>query len=85
MIDIFESDEETTAYSGPNRDLPRRDVERPRVRHDLVVAEVLLRAGTVERVLILDCDMHYGDGTDAILGRTRANSGDSGDSGATAR
>jgi acetoin utilization deacetylase AcuC-like enzyme len=30
---------------------------------------VLLRAGTVERVLILDCDMHYGDGTDEILER----------------
>jgi len=35
----------------------------------VVTSEVLLRAGTVERVLILDCDMHYGDGTDAILER----------------
>jgi acetoin utilization deacetylase AcuC-like enzyme len=35
----------------------------------VVTAEVLLRAGTIERVLILDCDMHYGDGTDAILER----------------
>ena len=35
----------------------------------MVAAEVLLQAGAIERVLILDCDMHYGDGTDAILER----------------
>jgi acetoin utilization deacetylase AcuC-like enzyme len=35
----------------------------------VVTSEVLIRAGAIERVLILDCDMHYGDGTDAILGR----------------
>jgi acetoin utilization deacetylase AcuC-like enzyme len=35
----------------------------------MVAAEVLLRGGIVERVLILDCDMHYGDGTDEILER----------------
>jgi acetoin utilization deacetylase AcuC-like enzyme len=35
----------------------------------MVAAEVLLQAGVIECVLILDCDMHYGDGTDAILER----------------
>ncbi len=35
----------------------------------VVAAEGLHRTGTVQRVLILDCDMHYGDGTDAILKR----------------
>jgi acetoin utilization deacetylase AcuC-like enzyme len=35
----------------------------------VITSEWLLRAGTIERVLILDCDMHYGDGTDAILER----------------
>ena len=40
-----------------------------------VTAEVLLSSGRVDRVLIVDCDMHYGDGTDAIikrLGRERS-------------
>jgi acetoin utilization deacetylase AcuC-like enzyme len=35
----------------------------------VVASQVLLGSGTVERVLILDCDMHYGDGTDEILTR----------------
>jgi acetoin utilization deacetylase AcuC-like enzyme len=35
----------------------------------MVTAESLLRSCSVRRVLILDCDMHYGDGTDAILTR----------------
>ena len=33
----------------------------------MVSAAVLLDEGLVERVGILDCDMHYGDGTDAII------------------
>jgi DNA polymerase III subunit epsilon len=33
----------------------------------LVASQVLLESGAVGRVLILDCDMHYGDGTDEIL------------------
>jgi acetoin utilization deacetylase AcuC-like enzyme len=35
----------------------------------VVTSQLLLTAGAVERVLILDCDMHYGDGTDQILER----------------
>ena len=35
----------------------------------VVAAQKLLTAGEVRRVLILDCDMHYGDGTDQILER----------------
>jgi len=35
----------------------------------VVASQVLLTAGAVQRVLILDCDMHYGDGTDDILDR----------------
>jgi acetoin utilization deacetylase AcuC-like enzyme len=35
----------------------------------MVTAESLLRSGRVRRVLILDCDMHYGDGTEAIVAR----------------
>jgi acetoin utilization deacetylase AcuC-like enzyme len=37
----------------------------------VVTAQKLLAAGAVQRVLILDCDMHYGDGTDQILGHLR--------------
>lgn len=33
----------------------------------MVTAAALLDEGLVERVGILDCDMHYGDGTDAII------------------
>lgn len=33
----------------------------------MVTAGALLWARRVERILILDCDMHYGDGTDNIL------------------
>jgi acetoin utilization deacetylase AcuC-like enzyme len=40
------------------------------VKYSLVVAsQWLLAAGSVRRILILDCDMHYGDGTDSILER----------------
>jgi acetoin utilization deacetylase AcuC-like enzyme len=35
----------------------------------VVTAQKLLAEGVVQRVLILDCDMHYGDGTDQILER----------------
>jgi acetoin utilization deacetylase AcuC-like enzyme len=35
----------------------------------VIVSQWLLAAGSVQRILILDCDMHYGDGTDAILER----------------
>ncbi len=35
----------------------------------IVVSRWLLAAGSVQRILILDCDMHYGDGTDGILKR----------------
>jgi acetoin utilization deacetylase AcuC-like enzyme len=35
----------------------------------MVAAQKLLAQGAVQRVLILDCDMHYGDGTDQILER----------------
>jgi acetoin utilization deacetylase AcuC-like enzyme len=35
----------------------------------VVTARKLLAEGAVKRVLILDCDMHYGDGTDRILKR----------------
>jgi acetoin utilization deacetylase AcuC-like enzyme len=35
----------------------------------VVTARRLLDEGLVRRVMILDCDMHYGDGTDAILTR----------------
>ncbi len=35
----------------------------------VVTARKLLDEGLVKRVLILDCDMHYGDGTDAIIKR----------------
>jgi len=33
----------------------------------VITAQKLLAEGLVLRVLILDCDMHYGDGTDQIL------------------
>jgi acetoin utilization deacetylase AcuC-like enzyme len=33
----------------------------------VIAAQQLLADGAVRRVLILDCDMHYGDGTDQIL------------------
>jgi acetoin utilization deacetylase AcuC-like enzyme len=33
----------------------------------VITAQKLLVEGAVNRVLILDCDMHYGDGTDQIL------------------
>jgi len=35
----------------------------------VVTARRLLEEGAVQRVMILDCDMHYGDGTDAIITR----------------
>jgi acetoin utilization deacetylase AcuC-like enzyme len=35
----------------------------------VVTARKLLEGGILKRVLILDCDMHYGDGTDAIITR----------------
>jgi acetoin utilization deacetylase AcuC-like enzyme len=35
----------------------------------VIAAQKLLMEGAVQRVLILDCDMHYGDGTDQILER----------------
>lgn len=35
----------------------------------VITAQKLLAEGLVQRVLILDCDMHYGDGTDQILER----------------
>jgi acetoin utilization deacetylase AcuC-like enzyme len=35
----------------------------------VITAQKLLSEGAVQRVLILDCDMHYGDGTDQILKR----------------
>jgi acetoin utilization deacetylase AcuC-like enzyme len=35
----------------------------------VITAQKLLSEGVVQRVLILDCDMHYGDGTDQILER----------------
>lgn len=35
----------------------------------VITAQKLLAEGAVQRVLILDCDMHYGDGTEEILGR----------------
>jgi acetoin utilization deacetylase AcuC-like enzyme len=35
----------------------------------VVTARKLLAEDAVKRVLILDCDMHYGDGTDGILER----------------
>jgi hypothetical protein len=35
----------------------------------VVTAQKLLAEAVVQRVLILDCDMHYGDGTDRILER----------------
>lgn len=35
----------------------------------VVAARKLLDEGRVNRVLILDCDMHFGDGTDAIIDR----------------
>ena len=35
----------------------------------VIAAQKLLAEGEVQRVLILDCDMHYGDGTDQILDR----------------
>jgi acetoin utilization deacetylase AcuC-like enzyme len=34
----------------------------------VITAQKLLAEGMVQRVLILDCDMHYGDGTEQILG-----------------
>jgi acetoin utilization deacetylase AcuC-like enzyme len=37
----------------------------------VVTARKLLDEGLLKRVLILDCDMHYGDGTDAIVTRLR--------------
>jgi acetoin utilization deacetylase AcuC-like enzyme len=35
----------------------------------VVTARKLFNEGILKRVLILDCDMHYGDGTDAIITR----------------
>ena len=35
----------------------------------VITAQKLLMEGAVRQVLILDCDMHYGDGTDGILER----------------
>lgn len=35
----------------------------------VIAAQKLLGEGAVRQVLILDCDMHYGDGTDGILER----------------
>ncbi len=35
----------------------------------IVAARKLIAEHAVERVLILDCDMHYGDGTEAIIER----------------
>ena len=35
----------------------------------MIAAAKLLAEGAVQRVLILDCDMHYGDGTEEILER----------------
>ena len=35
----------------------------------VVAARKLIDEGRVNRVLILDCDMHFGDGTDAIIDR----------------
>ncbi|MGO9267793.1 MAG: histone deacetylase [Candidatus Binataceae bacterium] len=35
----------------------------------VIAAQKLLGEGAVRRVLILDCDMHFGDGTDGILAR----------------
>jgi acetoin utilization deacetylase AcuC-like enzyme len=40
----------------------------------VVTAQKLLAEGGVQRVLILDCDMHYGDGTDRILERLAVGS-----------
>ena len=37
----------------------------------VIAAQKLLLEGAVQRVLILDCDMHYGDGTDDILNRLK--------------
>ncbi len=35
----------------------------------VIAAQKLLGDGAVQQVMILDCDMHYGDGTEAILER----------------
>ncbi len=35
----------------------------------VIAAQKLLAEGAAQRVLILDCDMHYGDGTEEILER----------------
>ena len=35
----------------------------------VIASQLLLGSGELGRVLILDCDMHYGDGTDEILKR----------------
>ncbi len=35
----------------------------------VITAQKLLAEGAVQRVMILDCDMHFGDGTDQILKR----------------
>lgn len=35
----------------------------------IVAARKLLDEGLVGRVMILDCDMHFGDGTEAIIGK----------------
>lgn len=37
----------------------------------VVTALAVLREGRARRVVLLDCDHHYGDGTDDILGRVR--------------
>src|ERR1017187_10373025 len=37
----------------------------------MVASAKLLRTGRVRRVLILDCDFHYGNGTDEIIERLR--------------
>lgn len=39
----------------------------------VVAARALLEVDRVQSVGILDCDMHYGDGTDDILGRSRSS------------
>ena len=38
----------------------------------MVTAAALLAAGLVRRILILDCDMHFGDGTEEIIERLGA-------------
>ena len=40
----------------------------------MVTASALLSEGTVQRILILDCDQHFGDGTEEILERLHLSS-----------